>query len=124
MTGPDKESDPKPDVLMKILRAAEAADLVGTGTFHGSGDDRADGFIHLSTEAQVEGTLRKHFVGEMPLFLAICSTAAFGEDVRWEPSRGGALFPHLYRDLTVEDVLALVPLPEGGSDVRIPSLTT
>lgn len=81
--------------------------------------DLKDGFIHLSTHEQASGTAAKHFAAERGLWLARISVAALGESLRWEPSRGGALFPHLYRELRAEDVIALEPLPLGpdGSHV-------
>ncbi|MEM8853279.1 MAG: DUF952 domain-containing protein [Pseudomonadota bacterium] len=106
----------------KVLRAKEASDLVATAHFDGSADDQRDGFIHLSTEEQVPGTLAKHFAGEESLFLALCIFASDDDALKWEGSRGGALFPHLYRKLTVWDVRALSPLPKAkdrgaGGDV-------
>lgn len=90
-------------MLFKILRAPEWAQFEATGRFEGSADDLRDGFIHLSDAGQVDGTLLKHFAGEAGLVVA---EVAVGSDpsLRWEPSRGGALFPHLYRPLLMADV--------------------
>lgn len=103
------------------MRAEEASSLIVTARFDGSADDQRDGFIHLSALEQVPGTLAKHFAGEESLFLALCIFASDDEALKWEASRGGALFPHLYRTLTLADVCALSPLPppperqgEGG----------
>jgi uncharacterized protein (DUF952 family) len=74
-----------------LWRAAEKA-----GVFHGSEDDRRDGFIHFSTADQVEETAAKHFAGQADLLLIAVDSAKLGDALKWEPSRGGALFPHLY----------------------------
>ena len=89
--------------LCKIFRAGEWAGFVAGGEFAGSADDLRDGFLHLSTSAQVEGTLRRHFAGEEGLVVA---ELAVDNDpaLRFERSRGGALFPHLYRPLQWRDV--------------------
>jgi uncharacterized protein (DUF952 family) len=72
--------------------------------YEGSPDDRRDGFIHLSTAAQIAGTLARHFAGEAGLLLVAADPAALGEALKWEPSRGGALFPHLYGPLPLSAV--------------------
>ena len=80
-------------------QAAEKA-----GVYHGNADDRRDGFIHLSAEHQVTGTLEKHFTGRADLLLVAIDTGALGSALRWEPSRGGELFPHLYGALPLSAV--------------------
>ena len=90
--------------VFKILRAAEWAAFQATGAFAGSADDVRDGFIHLSTEAQLDGTLAKHFAGAAGLVVVRLGVES-DPALRWEESRGGALFPHLYRPLMVADVL-------------------
>ena len=89
--------------LVKIFRAPEWAAFRETGQFAGSADDLRDGFIHLSSGEQVAGTLAAHFAGEAGLVLAEVDVA---EDaaLRWELSRGGAAYPHLYRPLQWADV--------------------
>lgn len=94
--------------MFKILRAAEWAALEAEGRFAGSADDRRDGFIHLSTEAQLAGTLAKHFAGEVGLVVLRVAVEADPE-LKWEASRGGALFPHLYRPLEMADVVEVRP---------------
>jgi uncharacterized protein (DUF952 family) len=80
----------------------------------GSGDDRRDGFIHFSTAAQVPGTLTRHFADKRRLVLLSFEAAAFGDRLRWEPSRGGALFPHLYGSIEPSIPLRCVGrFPEG-----------
>lgn len=91
-------------VLLKIFRAAEWAAFFEAGEFAGSADDLRDGFIHLSSADQLAGTLERHFGGEAGLVVAEIDVA---EDraLRWELSRGGAAFPHLYRALMWADVV-------------------
>ena len=78
-------------------RAAEAA-----GLYHGSSQDAADGFIHFSARDQVEGSAAKHRAGQEGLLLLTVDPDALGEALKWEASRGGQLFPHLYRPLRLE----------------------
>ncbi len=101
------------NVALKILRRAECAELVRTLVWKGAPVDLKDGFIHLSTPAQAAETAAKHFAGQDGLWLAAVDPASFGDALRWEPSRGGALFPHLYRDLRASDLLWIRPLPLG-----------
>ena len=106
--------DSKTDgLVVKILRRTECAQLVQELVFQGSPVDLADGFIHLSTPSQAAETAAKHFAGESGLWLAAANPAGFAEALKWEPSRGGALFPHLYRELRAEDLLWIRPLPLG-----------
>lgn len=86
-------------------RAAEAA-----GVFEGATVDRADGYIHFSTPAQARETAARHFAGQADLLLVSVEAEALGPALRWEPSRGGALFPHLYGPLSMGAVRAVVPL--------------
>jgi uncharacterized protein (DUF952 family) len=72
--------------------------------------DRADGFIHFSTAAQVAETAARHFAGAEGLILAAFDADTLGPDLKWEPSRGGALFPHLYGPLRLADVIWHKPL--------------
>jgi uncharacterized protein (DUF952 family) len=94
--------------VYKILRAAEWAAFQDGGVFAGSADDLRDGFIHLSTSEQLAGTLTKHFVGEVGLVVLRVAVDADPE-LKWEASRGGALFPHLYRPLVMADVVEVRP---------------
>jgi uncharacterized protein (DUF952 family) len=84
--------------------------------------DLADGFIHLSTAAQVRETAARHFSGQTDLLLISVDTIALGDDLKWEPSRGGDLFPHLYAVLPLSAVRAVEELPLGPNGVhRFPS---
>jgi len=99
-------------VAYKILTAAQFAALQA-GLFEGAPVDAADGYIHLSAAEQVAETLARHFAGQSGLVIAAVDLAALGDAVRWEVSRGGALFPHLYGRLTMEAVLAHGPVGDG-----------
>lgn len=103
----------RPQVAYKILTAEEMATLERDGRFEGSADDRRDGFIHMSTEDQLAGTLDKHFAGVDGLQIAAIDLGSFGGSLKWEESRGGALFPHLYGPLLLEEVLGYGPLVRG-----------
>lgn len=92
-----------------LWEAAQAA-----GVFAGAPVDLADGFIHLSTGAQARETAARHFAGQDDLLLVAVDPAALGEALRWEPSRGGALFPHLYGPLPLDAVVSVAPLARGA----------
>jgi uncharacterized protein (DUF952 family) len=92
-------SDAKPDTAARVFKICPRADwaaAVKVGAMHGSADDLRDGYIHLSTAAQATETARKYFAGRADLVLVGYDAAALGSQLAWEPSRGGALFPHLY----------------------------
>jgi uncharacterized protein (DUF952 family) len=95
--------------VVKLLRADEWASLQASGSFAGSADDLRDGYIHLSTPDQVAGTFAKWFAGEAGVMAVTFDADAFGADLRWEPARGGALFPHLYRALRHAEVVRAEP---------------
>lgn len=102
-------------LIFKILRTDEWQALRTQGETTGAPIDVADGYIHISTAQQVAETAAKHFVGADGLFLVALETDALGEALEWEVSRGDALFPHLYRKLTMSDVVWAQPLPlENG----------
>ena len=82
------------------------------GIYAGSEADRRDGFIHLSTAAQLAGTAAKHFAGQSDLLLVAVDADALGSALKWEPSRGGELFPHLYAVLPLTAVRWTRSLPE------------
>lgn len=93
--------------IYKIFRADEWAAFEATGRSSGARVDLEDGFIHFSSASQVRETAAKHFAGETGLILVAVDADALGAALRWEPSRGGALFPHLYADLTMESVISI-----------------
>jgi uncharacterized protein (DUF952 family) len=96
--------------VWKILRTPELLAFVEAGVTAGAPVDRADGFIHFSTPEQAPETAARHFAGEDGLWLVACDAGRLGAALRWEPSRGGALFPHLYRPLVREDVAWIAPV--------------
>lgn len=100
-------------LIYKIFRADEWAALVRDGETAGAPIDVADGYVHFSTAEQVRETAAKHFAGAEGLLLLACDSEAMAADITWEPSRGGALFPHLYRKLRRSDVLWHRELPLG-----------
>ncbi|MFD1341363.1 DUF952 domain-containing protein [Litorisediminicola beolgyonensis] len=100
-------------LIYKLFRAPEYASFTAAGETLGAPVDLQDGYIHFSTAAQVGETAAKHFAGEDGLMLLALDADRLGADLRWEPSRGGQLFPHLYRSLRSEDVLWAKPLPLG-----------
>ncbi|WBU62908.1 DUF952 domain-containing protein [Paracoccus aerodenitrificans] len=100
-------------LIFKVFRAAEWAELQASGTSAGAPVDLADGYIHFSTAATLAGTLEKHFANEDGLRLLACDPALMGDALKWEPSRGGLLFPHLYRKLRLDEVLWSRDLPLG-----------
>ena len=99
-------------LIYKVLRQDEYRRFARDGRTDGAPVDLADGYIHLSTAQQLPGTLAKHFAGEAGLVLLALDPATL-TPLRWEPSRGGALFPHLYRPMTRADVVWERPLPLG-----------
>ena len=99
--------------IYKIFRADEWAAFQAAGVTDGAPIDLADGYIHMSTSAQVAETVAKHFAGEDGLVLLALDADTLGETLKWEVSRGGAEFPHLYRALRMDDILWHKPLPVG-----------
>mgnify|MGYP002735240240 FL=1 len=110
-----------PLLAYKVLTSPQMAQLEADGVFKGAPVDLADGYIHLSTEAQLTETVEKHFAGQDDLHVAAVDLAALADTVKWEPSRGGQLFPHIYGDLPLNAVVAYSPLErdENGT-VRLP----
>ncbi len=110
-------------LIYKIFAAEEWDALARDGETAGAPVDLADGFIHFSTAEQVAETAAKHFAGRAGLVLAAIEADALGAALRWEPSRGGALFPHLYAPLRRAAVAWVWPLPLGADGAhRFPPL--
>ena len=109
------------DPVYKICSSAMLQEARKRGRFEGSADDTRDGFIHLSAGHQVAGTLAKYFAGERDLLLHAVDSDSLGEALRWERSRGGELFPHLYGPLDLHHVLSIeeLTLQEDGTH-RLP----
>lgn len=111
----------RPETAYKVLTADQMAVLEREARFDGAPIDLADGYIHMSTAGQLTETVDKHFAGQSDLSVAAVDLEALGDAVKWEESRGGALFPHLYAPLPLSAVIAYGPLErdEDGS-VRLP----
>jgi uncharacterized protein (DUF952 family) len=98
-------------LIYKIFRSDEWQTLRNAGKTQGAPIDVADGYVHFSTASQAAETAAKHFAGDEGLFLLAVETDRLGDALKWEVSRGGAEFPHLYRDLLLSDVAWAQPLP-------------
>ena len=109
-------------IVYKVMSAAELQQMRRDGVFHGSPVDVADGYIHLSRGFQLAATLEKHFSGMAGLMLVAVDLSLLGDTVRWEPARGGELFPHIYGRLPVEAVVAVAPVGRTADGaVRLPA---
>lgn len=103
-----RNSEADVPLIYKIVSILEWRDAEAAGRFDGSAVDRRDGYMHFSSATQVEETAARHFAGRADLLLVAVDEAAI--PVRWEPSRGGALFPHLYQPLPMTAVRWTEPL--------------
>lgn len=111
----------KPLTAYKVLTADQMEALERDGSFAGAPIDVEDGYIHLSTADQLAGTIDKHFAGRDDLHIVAVDLAAYADKLRWEPSRGGQLFPHLYAPLLLETAVAYSPLERhGDGSIRLP----
>ena len=104
-------------LIYKILSRSDWQAAQEAGHFVGSAVDLADGYIHFSTALQATETARKHFSGQSDLVVLTIKAEALGEALKWEPSRGGDLFPHLYVPLELEQVIAVTEAPLGEDNV-------
>jgi uncharacterized protein (DUF952 family) len=113
---------PNPDFVYKVVSRAAADAAASAGEFPRAPIDLADGFIHFSTATQLAETLRLHFAGQADLVVFAVRCADMGQGLRWEPSRGGALFPHHYGDLarTAIGEAAAISVAADGS-VTLPA---
>ncbi len=102
-------------LIYKVFRRPEWTAFRDAGETFGAPIDLHDGYVHFSTAAQVAETVAKYFAGESDLVLLALESDKLGPALKWEPSRGGALFPHLYRKLTAADVLWDKSLPLGAT---------
>lgn len=102
-------------LILKILHRTEWNAFRAAGATLGAPIDLADGYVHFSTAAQVAETAAKYFATASDLVLVACDATKLGPDLKWEASRGGALFPHLYRALTLADVVWDKSLPLGAT---------
>ena len=105
--------------IFKIVGAEQWRAAEASGVFSGAAVDRADGYIHFSTASQAPETAAKWFAGRADLVLVAVEADALGPALRWEPSRGGALFPHLYAPLALSAVIWVKPLPLGENRLHV-----
>jgi len=106
--------------IYKITPASAWREAERQGVYRGSADDLRDGFIHFSTASQVAETARKHYFGQTGLFLVAVDADALGDALRWEPSRNDELFPHLYGELDLGAVTAILDMrarSDGTHDI-------
>jgi len=108
-------------LIYKIFRGPEWKVLQEAGRTVGAPIDVADGYIHFSTAAQAQETAAKWFDQVQGLWLVAFEAEAMGDDLKWEPSRGGDLFPHLYRPLMLDEVVWAKPLPFDAGQHRFPA---
>ena len=109
-----------PMLIYKIFRQNEWDAFRQSGQTQGAPVDLTDGYIHFSTREQASETATKHFAGEHGLMLLAVETEALGDALKWQTSRGGALFPHLYTALDMDDVVWALPLPLEQGAHRFP----
>lgn len=105
--------------IYKIVPRELWQEARNAGLFKGASIDLKDGYIHFSTGAQAVETARLHFAGQSDLLLVAVDAAVFGEALKWEASRGGDLFPHLYADLPLDAVLWEKPLALGADGLHV-----
>lgn len=105
--------------IYKILADAAYDAAKSEGRFMGTADDLRDGFIHLSAAHQVVGTLAKHYLGQEDLLLLTVDAEKLGSALKWEESRGGDLFPHLYGPLPLEAIVSAEPLRLDDDNTHI-----
>jgi uncharacterized protein (DUF952 family) len=111
----------RPNIAYKVLTAEQMAALEADGTFAGAPVDLADGYIHLSTQEQLTETVDKHFAGQSDLYVAAVDLGSFDDSLKWEESRGGQLFPHLYGPLLLETVVAYSAIERlADGEVKLP----
>ncbi len=102
-----------------MCRKAEWAAAEAAGSYRGSSQDATDGFIHFSTAKQIRESARKHRAGQADLVLVTVDATRLGAALKWESSRGGALFPHLYGPLPLGAVVRVEPLPMGPEGLHV-----
>jgi uncharacterized protein (DUF952 family) len=109
-------------VVYKIMSSSELKQMQRDGVFCGSPADIADGYIHLSCGSQLAATLDKHFSGVDGLMLVAVDLSRLGDTVRWEPARGGQVFPHIHGHLPVGAVVSVATLERTADGmVRLPA---
>ena len=109
-------------LIFKLFRKDEWLQFKASGKTDGAPIDMADGFIHFSKASQVQETAAKHFKGEKNLVLVSCDANNLKQDLKWEISRGGDLFPHLYRQLLFEDIISKIEIPKIKGAHKFPDI--
>jgi uncharacterized protein (DUF952 family) len=110
-------TEPHLTLVYKICRAQAWADAAHRGTFLGSAIDLQDGYIHLSSHLQVVDTAKRHFRGQADLVLVAFDAATLAPELRWEASRGGDMFPHVYGPLPTAKAVWIRPMPLDASGI-------
>jgi uncharacterized protein (DUF952 family) len=106
-------------IIYHMCRADEWAAAVAAGTYRGSSQDQADGFIHFSTKEQIVESARRHRAGQAGLLLLAVDATRLGDRLKWEKSRAGDLFPHLYGPLAPTESASVRPLPLGPDGLHV-----
>ena len=120
MTSPEGKSALSSPLLYKLVQEAIWEEAQKEAFWAGSPDDLRDGFIHLSTRGQLEGTLRAHLAGESSVL--VLGVDVSGPDLHWEPSRNGLLFPHWYAPLPRASIRLIKPIPLKDGIHQVPPL--
>jgi uncharacterized protein (DUF952 family) len=107
------------EMVYKILRAGEWQHARSANVFAGSAEDVRDGFIHLSTRDQLADTIARHFAGESGLIVLEIAADRVNAALRWEPSRDGAMFPHLYSVLPLDAVIRTVMIQPSDNSANL-----
>ena len=107
------------NLIYHVCQAAEWQAAQSAGTYAGSTQDFVDGFIHFSAAEQLQASVAKHRASQTGLVLLVVDADKLGDELKWEPSRGGALFPHLYGALPADAVVAAYDLPLGDDGTHI-----
>lgn len=105
--------------IFRLFRSVEWRAFIQSGVFDGSSDDRRDGFIHMSTAEQAEGTRAKYYANVGDVVVAAFDAGRLVDLIRWEPSRGGALFPHIYGKLTSDSLIGAALVSVDGLEPAI-----
>lgn len=111
------QDDYTQSIVYKILARTDWEAALASGSYAGSADDLRDGFVHLSTAAQLSGTAAKYFRDLSDLTLVAFHATDLGPALKWEPSRGGQLFPHLYSELPTANAVAVYEMPLGPDGI-------
>ena len=106
-------------MIYHMCRADEWEAAVAGGSYAGSSQDKADGFIHFSTADQIVESARRHRAGQSGLLLLAIDPAVLGDRLKWEPSRSGALFPHVYGVIDPRESAWVRPLPVGADGLHV-----